>query len=421
VGLLDRVEVPCFAGIGGQVVELRCGRLDQLPRAGHQRTQRRPAIGEERHQRLGVDGARGRGVRGRSAEQSRREVGAVAAQRARVGRRAEQRERGGGEVDLAHRLRHPQTRAHPRPDDDPRHAQGGVVGEHAVARLAVLAEALAVVGDRHHQQGVAGRRAPQSRMSEQAADLGVDERDLAVVGTTGELAREPRRRRVGGVRIEEMDPEEEGSRAVELVEPSQRAADGGVGAALRHHAELLGPTALEIVVVDLEPLGQTEAAVEHRRRHERGGAIAAPAQRLGQRGGVVAESVQAVVADAVRRRIAAGQHRGVRRQRDRRRGIGALEAGPPSRQLVERRGARVAVTVGADAIGARGVERDQDEGRLDRDGGLPSAAAERDRDAGEPGRRREADQATAMPSAAHLTHRAIVSNGQRRAAHRVET
>ena len=59
------------------------------------------------------------------------------------------------------------------------------------------------------------------------------------------------------------------------------------------------------------------------------------------------------------RRIAAGEQRRVRRQRDRRGGVGALEGGAALREPVERRRPRPRVAVGADVVGAQRVDGDQ--------------------------------------------------------------
>ena len=61
--------------------------------------------------------------------------------------------------------------------DDERHVQRRLVGEHAVRRFAVLAEALAVIGRHDDERRTGKRRQPIEERPERA----VDERDLAVV------------------------------------------------------------------------------------------------------------------------------------------------------------------------------------------------------------------------------------------------
>src|SRR5262249_61933891 len=75
------------------------------------------------------------------------------------------------------------------------------VDEEAVARLAVLAERLAVIGGERHERR-AGPRVPRR---EQPPQRVVREGDLAAVGIA---AAELGGRVVGGVGIEEVDPDE---------------------------------------------------------------------------------------------------------------------------------------------------------------------------------------------------------------------
>jgi len=121
---------------------------------------------------------------------------------------AEERQERRGEVDEAHRGRdHPPGRQAGAPDQ-----QGDVkrrlVEEEPVRGLAVLAQALAVVGGDGDDR--AGREAPALERGEETPHLGVGEGDLAVVGAPG-MARGPGGGwRVRGVGVVEVDPEEEG-------------------------------------------------------------------------------------------------------------------------------------------------------------------------------------------------------------------
>ena len=86
----------------------------------------------------------------------------------------------------------------------------GLVDEEAVDALAVLAQALAVVG-RHHQERVV----PQPQAAQglvQAAHELVRPRDLAVVGPARVSAGVGLGRLVGIVRVVEVDPREERAR-----------------------------------------------------------------------------------------------------------------------------------------------------------------------------------------------------------------
>ncbi len=83
------------------------------------------------------------------------------------------------------------------------------------------------------------------------------------------------------------------------------------------------------------------------------------AQHFRQRVDLVGQAEHAVVAHAVGRRGQAGQDGRVRRQGDRVAGVGSLEQDALGRQAVQGRGARAALAVGAEEIGARRVESDE--------------------------------------------------------------
>src|SRR5262249_5714689 len=131
---------------------------------------------------------------------------------------------------------------------------------------------------------------------DEAAELGVGERDLAVVGPAREGGGEARRRIVGAVRIVEVDPEEEALRRRR--EPGERGVDHLGGRALGE-AHGATRTALDAVVVDGEALVEAEAALEDARADEGGGRVAgggeAPRERRHRR----REAVDRVVPHAV--------------------------------------------------------------------------------------------------------------------------
>ena len=105
------MEVARLGNIGNDVVELRRRRLDQLPAARDQRAQGRPAIGVERNARLGVHrsivfATRTAGAVGGLGSHAAQPLGeTLAVDRRRAILDAEQRQRGGEEVGLTHRLR----------------------------------------------------------------------------------------------------------------------------------------------------------------------------------------------------------------------------------------------------------------------------------------------------------------------------
>ena len=119
--------------------------------------------------------------------------------------------------------------------------------------------------------------------------------------------------------------------------------------------------AREVVVVDAEAAVEAVAAGEDDRRDHGGGVVAGGAQARGDGVDVGAEGEGAVVAHAVARRVEAGEDGGVAGQGDRRRGVAAGEADAAAGQRVEVGGVRPAPAVGAEVVGAGGVEGDEDE------------------------------------------------------------
>jgi hypothetical protein len=125
-----------------------------------------------------------------------------------------------------------------------------------------------------------------------------------------------------------------------------------------------GSIAGEPVVVDVESAREPEAPRQGERRDECRGAIAGLLQPFGrhrQRDRKVAR----VLVDAVPGRIEAGHHRAVRRQRLRNRRVRLPEAQPSRGNRVERRRLD-ARGVRTDRVGARRVERHEQDRRPQR-------------------------------------------------------
>src|SRR5439155_10315212 len=80
------------------------------------------------------------------------------------------------------------------------------------------------------------------------------------------------------------------------------------------------------------------------------------------------EVVAEVVADAVVRGKKAGEHAGVRDERERTNGVGALKENGVLAQRVEVRRVHFRVAVRGEMIGAEGVDGDEDDRRLRIDG-----------------------------------------------------
>src|SRR6185503_2039337 len=152
---------------------------------------------------------------------------------------------------------------------DPRDAQRRLVEEHPVLLLAVLTEALAVIGDDGDDGAVEARVAFER--GDQPADAGVDVGDLAVVRRCLEARVEWRRWLVRRVRVVEVHPGEEWLRAA-AVQPGERRVDHRVAAPL--HLQLLAVAeAWKLRVEQVEALREAVGRAEDERAGEAAGAV----------------------------------------------------------------------------------------------------------------------------------------------------
>ena len=147
---------------------------------------------------------------------------------------------------------------------------------------------------------------------EQPTDLVVRIHHLAGISA---WRRAPKRlrRRVRIVRVVEVDPQIERTRAaLRLLQPGHRGIDDGRGWTLDvNQAAMFQAAIIERIVVDLMALPDAPARVQHVRRDEPGRRIAAGEKTLGERGRGRLEH-EAVVANRVPRRIQAGEQRRMR-------------------------------------------------------------------------------------------------------------
>jgi hypothetical protein len=230
-----------------------------------------------------------------------------------------------------------------------------------------------------------------AELVEHASDQRIVEGDLTVVGGVLEGLVEWGRRRVRRVRIVEVEPREPRRRAIAgpRVEPGRERGHRVVPAALGFDVDDVGPgRGVHPVVVSLEAAGEAVAPVEDERAHERGGAIACPAERCGKRIEPSGQIEVAVAARAVLERVERGEQRGVRRKCDGRRAGRLREARPLGREAVERRRPGAGVTVAADVVRARGVQGNEQDVRprivgRGRARGGPSQGDDEDRDHGD--------------------------------------
>ena len=245
-----------------------------------------------------------------------------------------------------------------RPDQegDVRHA---VVDEEAVRAFPVIPEALAVIAQDDEDGAVVDTERLQ--LSHEAPKLTVGKGNLAVVRTLLVSGREWLGRPVGGVRVVQVNPGKEW-RAAGLPNPRQGLVHHFVGRPLdRAERKAALRAQVEVVEIGIESLVDPPLRVEDVGGDEPTGAVAALLEDFGQGDLVRAEEEAAVVADAVLRREFASEDArmgGQRQRRDRHRLV-ELHAVP--RDAVEHRRLDVLRTVGANAVGARRIQRHHDD------------------------------------------------------------
>ena len=245
-----------------------------------------------------------------------------------------------------------------RPDDEG-HMGGRLVDEEPVRGLAVIVEALAVIAhhrdDRPVEQAL---RAPESSITR--AELRIGERDLALVQPAGIPSPVRLGRIVRAVRVVEVQPREE-ALSFDFLEPRQRPIDDLVGRTLHGAREAADLPRVEIVDVGGETVVDAPLVIEH--VHCDDGARVEPRilqdgreRRLFRR-----QEEAPVVTHAVLGGESPGEDAAVRRQRQRRHGLGLIEQHTFSGEPVEGGRGCVSGAVGTEMIGARGVEGDDDE------------------------------------------------------------
>ncbi len=296
----DRVSL--LLRIDGEVVQLGQGQVDVFHSVADEAAQRRPAAVERGRQRFEVrDRMRIHGL----APGGRKQAGPPEVLRRRDTEHVEDR---GDDVDVPRFGADDSRREQGRDVHDERHSQRRLVREHAVCRFAVIAERLAVVG-RQDDRGAAPLAGVQNRTKERL-ERRIRRGDLSQIRIRLEPRRERLGRRIGGMRLVQMDPAERALRRVP-VEPSPREGDrlGAAPFLLEHRRPRR--RVHEPIVVDGEPAHQTKARREGKGADERAGGVT---PRLEQRrqGRLCRRKPEArVVADPVVLRIQARQDAGV--------------------------------------------------------------------------------------------------------------
>jgi hypothetical protein len=233
--------------------------------------------------------------------------------------------------------------------------------------LPVISQRFAVIGGQHDQRALEPPRALD--LAQEPPDLRVDEGDLAVVA----LLR--LRGLVGSVRVEVVHPQEQrGLARGGLAQPGQRGVGHLRGIALGREGFAAPRARVDAIVVDPESLIEPEPGIERERGDERRRAVAGAGQPLGEREVAGLEREVAVGPHPVSGRVEPCEQARVRGQGDRRGGERPIEANAARGQGVDLGRARRGVAVGADPIGARRVERDEDE--VEPRAGQPAAAVD---------------------------------------------
>jgi hypothetical protein len=167
----------------------------------------------------------------------------------------------------------------------------------------VLAQALPVVGGDDEQRVLSGPRAIEPL--DEPPELRVDVRDLAVVGRAGETRAVGRRRLVGGMGIEQMQPGEDRP-ASRLRQPSEGTPHDVLGAPLEARVADGGFLARpERVIHEVEAAEEAGRARHGVGADEGPGGVTLPAEHARERFGLRVERCRLVVADAMLVRIEA--------------------------------------------------------------------------------------------------------------------
>ena len=248
----------------------------------------------------------------------------------------------------------------PRRAKHERHAQGRLVGEDAVRRLAVLAERLAVVGREDDEDPLT--RARREERLEERPEGGVRRRHLALVGLGGKGRGEGGGRLVREVRLVQVDEGEPPLSAHGVDPPSRRPHRLGSRPLGHREGSRLRPA--QTVVVDVEAPVEPEPGIERERAHEGPGAPSPLVENRGEGGPVGRETEARVVVNAVAQGVQAGEQVGVRGQGHDVVRPGRLEANALGGEAVDPRRPRVAPAVAAERVRAQRVDGDDQDAEL---------------------------------------------------------
>ncbi len=228
--------------------------------------------------------------------------------------------------------------------------------------LAVVAERLAVIGCDDNER----RRRSRPHIVEERREGGVRGGDFAGVRIQRVPRIERRRRLVGGVRVEDMDPEKPRDCGLRIADcglardPRAREGDDGRRGTFGHDEVRRRAGFTDAIVIHIEALIQSEPRVQRERADERGGRVAGRFEQGRGRARIVRQTVTAVLAQAVLEGIRAGEDARVRRQRQHRVRVCEIETHARRGERIERRRRRGAA-VTPQHVRAQRVDRDQED------------------------------------------------------------
>ena len=221
--------------------------------------------------------------------------------------------------------------------------------------LVVFAERLAVVGREYDERPAAGSAGGGERI-EQRRERGVGGGHVAKVRIVRKTRRERLGRRVREVRLVQVHPAQVRPVCRIAGDPAPGERDGVGPAPLLLQERWPGLRIDETVLVDVEAAVEAETRIERERTDERARTIAVGLQNRGERVDGCRKAEAGVVANAVLGRVLARQNVRMRWQRGDVVGVRVLEADAGGRQAIDRRRARVAVSVRADGVGAECID-----------------------------------------------------------------
>ncbi len=230
-------------------------------------------------------------------------------------------------------------------------------------RLAVFSKRLTVV--RHDDDHGIPELVRSLEFRKQTSELLIDERDLCIVRPRPEPRQCLQRRVIRQVRIEVVHPREERGLSVRAVPRAEPAQDGVGDRAGRALVEIEHPRPIavrrDLEVVPVETLVQPEPRVQNEAADERRGLVPVRPETLGQRRVLLAQTVDAVVENAVAGGRKPGQDGSVRWQGDRHACHRVGEQDAAAAERVDERGLGLIVAIASEPVGPDGVERHEQE------------------------------------------------------------